>query len=278
MSFVILCDSCTDFTEELRERPEIRRIPLTIMVDDYIIIDDDTYDQADFLRRSKASPNCPRSACPSPEAYMRHFEEADEVYMITLSGNLSGSYGSAKVATDIYLEDHPEKKIHVFDSCSASVGQTLTAMKIIEMKDAGASFEDVVEKVTAFVKMKKTKFVLETLDSLRKNGRLTGLEAVIANVLNIKPIMAGTEDGHIVKLDQARGMNKALNVMAKYIAADVTNPAERILGIAHCNNYDRALQTQAAIEKLVQFKSSFIVDTAGVSSLYASDGGIIVAY
>ncbi len=123
-----------------------------------------------------------------------------------------------------------------------------------------------------------TLFVLETLETLRKNGRLSNLTAFICNTLDIKPVMSSTEEGAIKKIGQSRGIKKALLFMANYIAETVKNPEEKILGIAHCNNYERALFTKEAILKKVPFKDVMISDTRGVSSMYANDGGIIVSY
>ena len=124
----------------------------------------------------------------------------------------------------------------------------------------------------------KTSFVLESLENLRKNGRLSGLQAFIINTLNIKLVMGATPEGTIYRLDQARGIIRALGAMAKHIEHDVIRPQERILTIAHCNCYERAVYIKDEILKRVPFKDFLIVETAGVSTLYANDGGIIVAY
>ena len=278
MSYRIIGDSCTDLPKELKEDPHFKLVPLTLIVDDVSIVDDETFNQQDFLRRVKACPTSPKSACPSPEDYMKHFDFEGDVYVITLSSPLSGSYNSAELAKKLYLEEHPDKKIEVFDSHSASVGQTLIAMKIKELIDAHHSFKEVVEKVHAFRDGLKTKFVLESLDTLRKNGRLSNLQAIIASALNIKPVMGATPEGNICKVDQARGINKALMLMAKCIEEDVVKPSEKIIGISHCNNRERAELVKQEILKRIPFKDCFIVDTAGVSSLYANEGGIITAY
>jgi DegV family protein with EDD domain len=278
MSYRIIGDSCTDLPKELREDPHFKLVPLTLIVDDVSIVDDETFNQKDFLSRVKASPHSPKSACPSPEDYMKHFDYDGDIYVVTLSSQLSGSYNSAELAKRLYLEDHPDKKVEVIDSRSASVGQMLIAMKIKELIESSHPFEAVVEKVNAFRDGLFTKFVLESLDTLRKNGRLSGIQAIIASALNIKPVMGATPEGTIFKLDQARGIVKALLLMAKAIEQDVLKPQERILGIAHCNNYERALFVKDEILKRIPFKDCFIVDTAGVSSMYASEGGIITAY
>jgi len=278
MSYRIIGDSCTDLPKFLKEDPHFKLIPLTLIVDDVPIEDNETFDQKDFLKRVKESPHSPKSACPSPQDYMKEFDHADDIYVVTLSSKLSGSYNSAVLAKQLYQEEHPDKNIEIIDSHSASVGQTLIAMKIKELIEMGHPFKTVAGKVNEFRDSLKTKFVLESLDTLRKNGRLTGLQAIICSALNIKPVMGATPEGTICKLDQARGIAKALMLMAKSIEQDVIKPQERILGIAHCNAYERALKVKDEILKRVPFKDCFIVDTAGVSTLYANEGGIIAAY
>jgi len=278
MSYRIIGDSCTDLPKALKEDPHFKLIPLTLIVDSAMIVDDETYNQAEFLRLIKASPNSPKSACPSPQDYMKEFENDDDIFVITLSSALSGSYNSAELAKKLYQEEHTKKNIEIIDSRSASVGQTLIAMKIKELIEAGNIFETVVEKVRAFRDGVKTKFVLETLDTLRKNGRLSNIQAIICSALNIKPVMGATAEGTIFKIDQARGIVRALISMAKAIEQDVLRPQEKILGIAHCNDYNRAVFIKDEILKRIPFKDFFIVDTAGVSSMYANEGGIITAY
>jgi DegV family protein with EDD domain len=279
MSYKIVGDSCTDLTQELKKDDHFQIVSLSIDIDGYLINDDETFDQADFLKRMAASPNCPKSSCPSPDAYMKAFEGPEnDIYVVTLSSKLSGSYDSAMLAKRLFQEEHPEKNIEIFDSLSASVGQTLIAFKARELAEEDKSFEDVVKGVYEYKENLKTKFVLESLETLRKNGRLTGLKAVIASALNIKPVMEGTKEGSIAKLDQARGINKTLLLMIDLIKKDAFDVSNRLLGIAHCNNYERAVYVKEEILKWLHFKDCIIVDTAGISSLYANDGGIIVCY
>ena len=278
MDYKILVDSCTDLPKQLKEDPHFTVIPLSLMVDDKVFVDNEQFNQKEFLRTMKDSPNSPKSACPSPDDYMKEIAGEGDVYIVTLSSELSGSYNSAELAKRLYLEENPKKNIAIFNSRSASVGQTLIAMKIRELINEGHLFDDIVQKVNTFRSEMKTKFVLESLDNLRKNGRLSHLQAIVANVLNIKPVMEGTSEGTIAKLEQARGITRALISMAKIIERDVIKPQERILGIAHCNCIERAQFVKEEILKRVPFKDCFIVDTAGVSTMYANEGGIITAY
>lgn len=277
MSYKIILDSCGELTEQMKESGVYANVPLTLYVDDYAIIDDETFKQKEFLDRVAKSVNCPKSSCPSPEAYKNACEcEAERVYMVTLSSNLSGTYNSAELGKSLYEEEKSDKKIYVFDSKGASVKQTLIGMKIAELEAAGKSFEEVVEETEKYIYEQNEYFVLETLDTLRKNGRLSLVKALVAGALKIKPVMIGNKEGNIEQIDQARGINKAMLKMVDYIVNEVVDSENKILGIAHCNCPERADMVKEELLKRKQWKDIFIVDTAGVSSMYANDGGIII--
>ena len=277
--YKIVIDSCGELPEELKQDGHYETVSLELEVDGCRIKDDSTFNQLDFLRRVKESMKGPKSSCPSPEQYMDAYEgEADHVYVVTLSGSLSGSYNSAVLGKNLYEEEHGDtKKIYVFNSRSASIGETLIGMKIQEFEEAGCGFEEVVEKVEEYIKSMNTYFVLETLETLRKNGRLSNLKAFIANSLNIKPVMGSTKEGLICQLGQARGMNKALERMVKDMISKTKDCENRILAISHCNCPERAKAVKEKIEKIAKFKKIIIINTAGVSSMYANDGGVIMA-
>lgn len=277
MSYRVVMDSCGELTEGMKKSGNFVTASLILQVDEYTIVDDESFDQADFLAKIAASPNCPKSSCPSPEAYREAYDcGADHVFAVTLSSELSGSYNSAMLGRNLYLEDHPEAKVYVFNSRSASVGQTLIGLKIQECENAGMDFESVVETVESYIVGQDTWFVLENLETLRKNGRLSTVKALVATALKIKPIMGSTDEGTIVQLGQARGINRAIVQMVEIIAEKVENAEEKVLGIANCNCRERALMVKEALQKQIKFKDVVIVDTAGVSSMYANDGGIIV--
>lgn len=279
MSYHVAVDSCTDLNDTLRNDPHVNLVSLTLIIDGENIIDDETFDQASFLDKCKASAKGPTSACPSPEAYREAYGDDDlEAYGITLSAELSGSFNSARVGEAMAKENHPGKQIHVFNSRSATCGQTLILLKIMECKNAGMAFQEVVDTVEQYIGEMTTLFVLESLENLRKNGRLTGLKAALVSVLNIKPVMSSTPEGYVFQLDKARGVKKALNKMVNHIGDLAIRPEEKILGITQCNCPERAECVKRAIEEKYSFKEVIIFEAAGVSSLYAEDGGIVVAF
>ena len=278
MSYRVIVDSCGELTLQMKESGIFKTASLSMEVDGFHILDDETFDQADFLRRVAASEECPKSSCPSPERYMELYKcDVDRVYAVTLSGELSGSYNSALLGEKLYKEEGGEEKIHVFNSRSASVGETLIGRKIQECEEKGMEFEEVIASVDRYIEEQHTYFVLENLDTLRKNGRLTGLKSLAVSALNIKPVMGANPEGQICQLGQGRGMKKALVKMVNSIEEKKSSdPQERMVGIAHCNCPQRAEMVKEEIIKRLPFKDVILVNTAGVSTMYANDGGIIV--
>lgn len=279
MDYKVIVDSCGELTGKMKKSGLYTTASLSMQVDGDLIVDDASFDQKDFLRRVAASPECPKSSCPSPEEYMKLYEgEEKRVYAVTLSSELSGSYNSAELGRKLFIEEHGEsdKQIYVFNSRSASVGETLIGMKIRECEEQGLGFDGTVEAVKAYIQEQHTYFVLENLDTLRKNGRLTGIKSFVASALNIKPVMGSTPQGTICQLGQARGIKRALVKMADQIARDACDTAEKVLAIAHCNCPERAREVERMLLERMKVRESFIVDTAGISTMYANDGGIIV--
>ncbi len=277
MGYKIVVDSCCELPQELRKDERFEIVPLTLIVgSQYEKEDDEDFDQREFLDAVAACQECPRSACPSPERYQEAYRTtAERVYVVTLSSKLSGSHNSAVLGKNLYHEQYGEKDICVIDSKSASCGETQIVYRIMELEEQGLSFEEVTEQIEQFVREMNTYFVLENLDTLRKNGRLSGVKALVASTLNIKPVMRD-DDGSIVQLGQGVGMKKALARMADTAIEEAVDSENRRLMITHCNNLRSAECVRRHIEEKLRFKETLILDTAGVSSMYANEGGVIV--
>ena len=278
MSFKIIVDSCCDLTPaQLREECFVK-VPLTIRVGGHTIVDDDTFDQGELLWRMKESETAPQSACPSPMQYLEAFDcGADDLYVVTLSALLSGSHNAAAQARSIWLEDHPGTNVHIFNSCSASAGEVLVALKIQELAQAGMDFTTVVDQVSRYINEMETYFVLETLDTLRKAGRLSRVQSLVTSTLRIKLLMGATPEGEICKKGQAMSVKQALNKMVALMANDLKHVGKR-LSIVHCNCLERAFYVKELAMKQCRFDEILVSDTGGISTMYANDGGIVVAY
>ena len=240
-------------------------------------MDDETFDQADLIWSMRQSEDAPSTACPSPQAYLDAYQGADDVYVVTLSALLSGSHNSAEQARILMEEDRPEVNVHVFNSCSAASGELLVALAVQRLASAGMPFKRVVTEVEQFISQMQTMFVLESLENLRKNGRLTKLQAVITGALKIKLFMGATPEGEICKLGQALTIKQALSKMVDKVAADASHVG-RTLAICHCNCLERAFQVKSMIEAKCKFAHILITEAGGITSVYANDGGIVIAY
>ena len=279
---MILADSCCDLSPELLKKTQARVAPLTITIDDTHYVDDGTVDIPPYLAAMKASKNPVRSACPSPDLYAEDIKAADDdCFIITLSSKLSGSHNAAVLGVQHAEEDMPEKKVHVFDSESASAGETYLALMIHDLIAAGKSFEQIVETVEEKIRSMHTLFVLDSLDNLVKNGRISKTVALLANVLSIRLLMSDDGHGAIKNISKARGIKGALTQMVETCRKHTEGlaAASQRLVISYCNCPERARQVRDMIrEKCPAIGEIVMTPTSALSSMYANDGGVVIAY
>lgn len=279
MQFRIIVDSCCDLTAAHFFQGPFTRVPLTISLGGEDIVDNDTFDQTHLLLLMRENSLPPKTACPSPAQYLDAFEAAGDgdIYVVTLSALLSGSHNAAAQARSIWLEEHPTARIHIFNSCSAAAGEVRIALKLQELASAGLDFQTVVSETSRYIASMTTLFVLEDLDHLRKNGRLTGALSAVTGALRIKLLMGATPEGEIKKVGQALSVKQALSRMVELMAKDQDHVGKD-LSIVHCNNAERAFYVRELVQKSCRFKDILITDARGVTTVYANDGGVVVAY
>ncbi len=284
MNYRIIADSCCDKTALIRQSENITFVPLTLELGDYRILDDENFDQNDFVSRMKSCDTTAKTACPSPDAWAQAFEcDEDNLYVITITDKLSGTYNSALQGKELYFEEHPKsnKKIHIFNSLATSGIESLVAEKIFEMGDKNAEFDMVVSVVEDYiVNHTGLYFCLESLDVLKNNGRLFAMAATVLKKLRVKLICRRTEEGNISLAGQDFAMNRAMIKMAKIISEDIqgVDLSDKRVVISHVCCEERAEFVKEKITDLCPFGSVEIVKCSGLNSTYASDGGIIVSY
>lgn len=278
MGFSIVVDSCCDLTQEMRADPVFRVIPLTIRVEGQDYVDDDQLDTSLLLRAMKESQGPSSSNCPAPGDYLDAFRAAEgDIYVVTLSALLSGSHNSARQGAALFREEQPERNIHIFNSCSASAGEVALALKIRELAGSGLDFREVVRQADQTIREGNTLFVLENLDNLKKNGRLTRVQAMLTGALRIKLVMGSTPEGEICKHAQALSVKQALSKMVELICGDERHRGKTLV-IAQCLCPERAERLKELVEKSCSFSRVLVTATRGLSSYYANTGGIVAAY
>lgn len=278
MSFKIVVDSCCDLTQRQRASGLYINVPLTIYVGEAEYRDDEALDTELLADAMAMCEQAAHTACPSPAEYLSAYEAAGgDVYVVTLSALLSGSHNSAWQAAQLFREQHPDRNLHVFNSCSASAGETLVAEKIAQLAGEGLPFAQVVAETGRYIAEMNTLFVLENLDTLRKAGRLTKTQALITGALRVKLVMGSTPEGEIRKHTQALSIKQALNKLTDLMVRDERHHG-KTLCISHCLCRERAEYLRMLARKSCDFSEILITETRGISTFYANSGGIIAAY
>lgn len=276
----LIADSCCDTTPAMRAAMGLCVVPLTITVDgDKEYRDDGNIPIKKLLADMKASKNPITTAAPAPGEYAELMRNADACVVVTLSSKLSGSFNSAMAARDLVLEEFPDKRIFVIDSKSAAAGQLRIVLQLESMLLRGATMDEIEEEMPAFVDNMRTLFVLEDLGNLIKNGRIPKLAGMIGTMLMLRPIMGENGNGEIVALEKVRGTIKALGRLVEILNEKTQKAKDIILTLSYCNCPERAADLKKMIlDACAAIKEVVLVPTGGISTVYANQGGVIVAF
>lgn len=277
MEYRIIVDSCCDMTPQLAEQLGVTSVPLTMRLGQKEFIDDDALDLPGFMTEMKAYTEKAGSASPPPFSYKEAMESAQHSFVVTLSSQLSGSYSSAELGKT-YAEENGTTDVHVFDSKSASAGEVLIAVKIRELLSNGIPKDQIISAINGFIDNMKTYFVLERYDNLLKNGRLNKITGKIISILNVKLVMGSDGKGNIALYAKPRGTKQMIEKLISLIKDSEKLTSGENMVISHCNNLPLAEQLSSAVKQHFGFKEIIIVPTRGLSSLYADDKGIVMAF
>lgn len=229
------------------------------------------------MSEMKACTDRVGSASPAPYLYQQAMQEKKKSFVITLSSRLSGSYSSALIGKAIAEEDGGVET-YIFDSKSASAGQTLIALKLHKLLSDGLSKEQIIRTINGFIDNMKTYFVLERYDNLQKNGRLNKVTGALASILNIKLLMGADGDGSIALFAKPRGTAKMVERLLSFINDSGKIVSGESIVISHCNNPKLAERLAIAVKERFDFAEIHVIPTGGLSSLYADDQGIVMAF
>lgn len=277
-NITFVADGSFELNDAMKEEGEILLVPFKIYVDEEEQPSSGTFAEInDFIRKMKRSFKPVRTACPSPSEYYEAYGAKGDVFAITISSELSGSYNSAQLAKNMRLAEDPNRRIHVFDSKSASTGETQVYMKIKEFLKKGLSYDRIVEETEKFISEMKTFFLLNSLDNLMKNGRISMVSGLLGSVLHFSPIMEG-KNGVIHLYENIRGRKKALKRLLEVVGENVGRMEERVVTISHVNASDVAEAMAEQIRQSYSFKDVMVFRTGDLSSVYADEGGLIVTF
>ena len=272
----ILGDSACDLTKEMEaELNAERAVPFFIDIGDETFVDDENLSMPDLMSKMKACVGKMGSACPSPAQWMEAFINAGGGFAVTISSKLSGMHQAAKLGLEMAKDEVAGLVGHVFDSKSAACGEVLVAMKIRGLIDSGLSFDAVVQKAESFIDEMKTYIMLEDVSNLVKNGRISKVKGAMINVLGIKPVMF-SNDGEIDIYRKLRGSSNLAGKLLDCITECEIKGKDLI--ISHCNNLSLANELRDKARERFDIGKIIVLETKGLTSLYACNKGIIFSF
>ena len=267
-----IADSACDLTEY----PGINfeAVPLTLSTSERTFTDDKSLNVHDMLEYLYSHKGRSFTACPSTQAWLDAFEGADEIYVVTITSGLSGTYNSACVAKEQYISEHPDAKICVVDSLSTGPGEVLILEKMVEMKNAGKSFEEISGSIEKYRDSLRLHFGLKSLHNLAQNGRVNKLIASAIGIMNIRILGTASEEGTIEQVARCRGERKLIDTILEEIKKIGYKGGK--VRICHVENAELASAIIEGIKRefgKIDIKS---ILAGGLCSFYAERGGIII--
>jgi len=274
MDFKIIADSSADLLE--LEGAEFQSVPLKIITSQKEYVDDASLDVeamiADLLKYKGTS----KTSCPNVGDWKNAFGDAENIFAVTITSNLSGSYNSAALAMNDYLAEHPDRSGYVIDTLSVGPESVLIVEKLRELISSKLHFEEIKNKIIEYKTKTHLIFSLDSLRNLANNGRVSFAVAKIAGLLGIRIVGKASDEGTLEITDKARGTDRALSdILKNMLSTGYTGGKVRI---HHCQNIGAAEKLSSMIKEKFQKATIFIQETRGLCSFYAEAGGLLVGY
>lgn len=275
----IITDSTSDIPRSIIDKYDITVLPLTVLFGEEEYRDWVDITPSDFFKRMRESEKLPTTSMVTPnefsKSYDTYLKEYDEIISIHLSSHASGTYNSAMLAKEMINKD----KIHVIDTKNYTFGYGQFVVEAAKMASEGKSSKEIVEKLKYFNENLKTLFVVDTLEYLKKGGRLSATKATIGTLLNLKPILT-VKEGKIIAIDKARGFKKALKRIAEIIQEEGSDLGNQILKakVGHADNYEHLEIFKNVLEESFgkcQFEEFEVGCVIGV---YCGPGTVVIHY
>ena len=278
MAWMIVSDSSCEIRELKNPAPGVQfaLVPFKIRVGEREYVDLATLNTQQMLQAMTDYNGASTTACPSPEEWAEYFLQADNVFALTISSNLSGSYNAAQLAAEEYQQENPGKRVFVLDSLSTGPEQRLLAEHLRDLLAEGREFDEVCEEMLRYHKHTHLLFSLESLANLARNGRVKPAVAAVARMLGIRVIGQASEAGELDVLCKTRGEHGALErIVLELKEHGYTNGR---LHISHCGNPAAAERLKHMVKAVFDGAKVDISECGGLCSYYAELGGLLVGY
>jgi DegV family protein with EDD domain len=275
MNFKIVTDSSADI-KELSGVP-YESVPLKIITAEREYVDNSCLDVVGMLSDLKNYSGKSHTSCPSSGEYLEAFGDSENIFVITISSNLSGSFNAANVAAKTYLADYPDRKVHIIDSLSTGAESFIIIEKIKSLILEGKSFEQIKKEITDYsINHTRLIFALESMRNLANNGRVSPVKAKMAEIFGIRAVGRASDEGTLEMICKSRGpVNTANDIVANMIGDGYKGGRVRI---HHANNLPAAELVKTKILEKYPTASLEVAHTGGLCSFYAEQGGVLVGF
>ncbi len=270
----IVADSCADVLS--LNGVDFAAAPLKIITDEREFSDDAELDVQEMVSYLDHYKGRSRSSCPNISDWLSAFGEADEVFCVTLTSKLSGSYNSAVSAKQIYESEGEGRRVFVIDSLSAGPEARLIVEKLAELVREDRGFNDICEQITEYTKKTGLFFMLKSLKNFANNGRVSPVLAKLVSVTGICIAGRASDEGTLEPTDKCRGEVRAISRLAELLADAGVNGGR--VCISHCGNETGAERLRALIAEKCPSAEVSIFECRGLCSFYAERGGVLVGF
>lgn len=283
MGIKIITDSACDLKREYIDKNNIGLLSLILNLEGKIIKDDlgKSLSYKDFYNKMRegATPTTSQvNAHDFEEEFVKHIKNGDSIIYISISSGLSGTFNSANIAKNNLLEEYPEAKIELIDSLGASMGQGLLVLKACEMRDNGASVEEIVNWIEDNKRRVIHLVLVDDLNHLKRGGRISGATATIGGLLNIKPSAYLDNEGKLVQGEKIKGKKKALKFLANSIKERAIDSENEVLYICHADCNEEAETLKVLVEEEIKFKDIVLNYAGNAIGAHAGPGALAVIY
>lgn len=273
-NFKIVADSSSDVFS--LDNVSFASAPLKIITNEKEFVDNQELNLKEMVNYLLSYKGKSSTSCPNPEDWLAAFGDSQNIFCITITSNLSGSFNAALTAKELYLETHPDRKVFVIDSLSAGPELKLIAEKLEELILQDLSFEEICQQISEYTKSTALLFMLESMQNLANNGRVSAITAKAAGLLGIRAVGKASDVGTLEPLSKCRGEEKALNYIAEYLKNAGCKNGKVYIG--HCFNQEGAIKLNEKILKLMPNVKTKIYPCGALCSFYAEKGGLLIGF
>lgn len=281
--YIILTDSCCDLPYEYILEKNIPFVSLTCSYDKNEFVDDfgKSLDPKIFFYDMKNGAT-PKTSQPNAEQFISKFREimdsGNDVLFIGVSSQLSGTMNSARIAKDMIIEEFPDRRIYLFDSLSASLGQGLLVMKAIEMQESGCTFEEVIDYLEMNVQNLNIYITVDDLSHLKRGGRISATAATLGMMLHLKPVLTINHEGRVIPVLKVRGRKKTIKRLAEIVKDRIQNSEEERIAICHGDCMEEAIKLRDIILQEGTIKEVLINTIGPVVGTHGGPGALAVFF